>query len=73
MRDIDAFDEVRLSFGLFLGQFWLTSYSYLDRINVSNARLAGMQSDLNMTDVEWSAGISLFCMALVPETKIAQS
>jgi sugar phosphate permease len=34
--------------------------SYLDRINVSNARLAGMQEDLNMSDVEWSAGISLF-------------
>lgn len=34
--------------------------SYLDRINVSNARLAGMQKDLHMNDVQWSAGISLF-------------
>lgn len=50
----------------------LTTHSYLDRINVSNARLAGMQSDLNMTDVEWSAGISLFCMALAPKIEVAQ-
>ncbi|KAM3418098.1 hypothetical protein BST61_g6303 [Cercospora zeina] len=35
--------------------------NYLDRINVSNARLAGMQHDVgNMSDVEWSAGISMF-------------
>ncbi|KAI7525395.1 major facilitator superfamily transporter, partial [Hortaea werneckii] len=39
--------------------------NYLDRINVSNARLAGMQSDLNMTDVEWSAGISLFYVGYI--------
>lgn len=31
--------------------------SYLDRINVSNARLAGMLEDLHMSDTEWSAGI----------------
>lgn len=29
-------------------------------MNVTNARLAGMQEDLRMTDVQWSAGISLF-------------
>ncbi|KEF62002.1 uncharacterized protein A1O9_03574 [Exophiala aquamarina CBS 119918] len=34
--------------------------NYLDRINVSNARLAGLQEDLNMTDTVWSAGISTF-------------
>jgi fucose permease len=34
--------------------------SYLDRINVSNARLAGMQEDLGMTDTVWNAGISTF-------------
>ncbi|KAB8268849.1 major facilitator superfamily domain-containing protein [Aspergillus minisclerotigenes] len=34
--------------------------NYLDRINVSNARLAGLQSDLNMTDTVWNAGISTF-------------
>ncbi|KAI4727244.1 MFS transporter [Aureobasidium sp. EXF-10728] len=34
--------------------------NYLDRINVSNARLAGMQKDLGMNDVVWSTGISLF-------------
>jgi MFS family permease len=33
---------------------------YLDRINVSNARLAGMQEDLGMTDTVWNAGISTF-------------
>jgi MFS family permease len=37
----------------------------LDRINVSNARLAGMQEDLHMTDVEWSAGISLFYVGYI--------
>jgi hypothetical protein len=39
--------------------------NYLDRINVSNARLAGMQDDLNMTDVQWSAGISLFYVGYI--------
>lgn len=40
--------------------------NYLDRINVSNARLAGMQEDLgNMTDVQWSAGISLFYVGYI--------
>ncbi|USP82062.1 vitamin H transporter [Curvularia clavata] len=39
--------------------------NYLDRINVSNARLAGMQEDLHMSDVEWSAGISLFYVGYI--------
>ncbi|GKZ93373.1 hypothetical protein AnigIFM59636_006444 [Aspergillus niger] len=39
--------------------------SYLDRINVSNARLAGMQDDLHMSDTEWSAGISLFYVGYI--------
>ncbi|KAL5353857.1 hypothetical protein ACLOAV_001901 [Pseudogymnoascus australis] len=39
--------------------------NYLDRINVSNARIAGMQEDLGMTDVEWSAGISLFYVGYI--------
>jgi MFS family permease len=34
--------------------------NYLDRINVSNARLAGLQEDLGMSDTIWSAGISTF-------------
>ena len=45
--------------------------NYLDRSNVTNgkvmildvlmeARVAGMQTDIHMTDVQWSAGISLF-------------
>lgn len=38
----------------------LIIYSYLDRINVSNARLAGLQEDLHMSDTVWSAGISTF-------------
>ncbi|KAH6680028.1 MFS transporter [Plectosphaerella plurivora] len=33
---------------------------YLDRINVSNARLAGLQEDLNMSDTMWNLGISTF-------------
>lgn len=48
-----------------LGWAPLTLISYLDRINVSNARLAGMQSDLHMTDVEWSAGISMFYVGYI--------
>ncbi|RYN66036.1 hypothetical protein AA0117_g11996 [Alternaria alternata] len=39
--------------------------NYLDRINVSNARLAGMQHDIHMSDVEWSAGISLFYVGYI--------
>lgn len=38
----------------------LTKSSYLDRINVSNARLAGLQEDLNMSDTVWNTGISTF-------------
>ncbi|KAM0335699.1 hypothetical protein ACHAQA_000749 [Verticillium albo-atrum] len=34
--------------------------NYLDRINVSNARLAGLQEDLHMTDTVWNTGISTF-------------
>ncbi|KAK5083812.1 hypothetical protein LTR05_006318 [Lithohypha guttulata] len=39
--------------------------NYLDRINVSNARLAGFQEDGHMTDVQWSAGISLFYVGYI--------
>jgi sugar phosphate permease len=39
--------------------------SYLDRINVLNARLAGMQEDLGMDDKTWSAGISLFYVGYI--------
>jgi MFS family permease len=48
-----------------LKAFILTKSSYLDRINVSNARLAGMQEDCHMSDVEWSAGISLFYVGYI--------
>ncbi|KAI4684231.1 hypothetical protein J4E81_009111 [Alternaria sp. BMP 2799] len=34
--------------------------NYLDRINVSNARLAGLQKDLHMSDTIWNTGISTF-------------
>ncbi|KAK2033295.1 major facilitator superfamily transporter [Colletotrichum zoysiae] len=34
--------------------------SYLDRINVSNARISGMQEDLHMSDTIWNLGISAF-------------
>ncbi|KAH0288195.1 putative vitamin H transporter [Aureobasidium namibiae CBS 147.97] len=39
--------------------------NYLDRINVSNARLAGMQEDLGMNDVMWSTGISMFYVGYI--------
>ncbi|CCF46049.1 major facilitator superfamily transporter [Colletotrichum higginsianum] len=39
--------------------------NYLDRINVSNARLAGMQEDLHMSDTMWSAGISMFYVGYI--------
>ncbi|KAL5933549.1 hypothetical protein ACKVV7_005485 [Pyricularia oryzae] len=39
--------------------------NYLDRINVSNARLSGMQKDCHMTDVQWSAGISMFYVGYI--------
>ncbi|KAM5350005.1 hypothetical protein ACJ41O_006510 [Fusarium nematophilum] len=39
--------------------------NYLDRINVSNARLAGMQEDLGMSDTQWSAGISMFYVGYI--------
>ncbi|KAH0175236.1 major facilitator superfamily transporter, partial [Aureobasidium melanogenum] len=40
-------------------------WNYLDRINVSNARLAGMQADLGMNDVMWSTGISMFYVGYI--------
>ncbi|KAL3961123.1 hypothetical protein ACCO45_006240 [Purpureocillium lilacinum] len=39
--------------------------NYLDRINVSNARLAGLQKDLGMSDTVWSLGISMFYVGYV--------
>ncbi|OAQ74482.1 vitamin H transporter [Purpureocillium lilacinum] len=39
--------------------------NYLDRINVSNARLAGLQKDLGMSDTVWSVGISMFYVGYV--------
>ncbi|KAH8590537.1 major facilitator superfamily domain-containing protein [Bisporella sp. PMI_857] len=39
---------------------FLLKQVYLDRINVSNARLAGLQKDLHMSDTVWNAGISTF-------------
>jgi len=41
--------------------------NYLDRINVSNARLAGLQEDLGMSDTVWSAGISTFYVGTKPK------
>lgn len=34
--------------------------NYLDRINISNARIAGLQDDLGMSDTMWSTAISMF-------------
>lgn len=36
---------------------------YLDRNNISAARLKGLQSDLNMTDTEYSTCLSIVCHA----------
>jgi hypothetical protein len=33
--------------------------SYLDRSNVTNARVAGMQKDMKMNDVEWASLLPL--------------
>ncbi|CZT14629.1 related to TNA1-High affinity nicotinic acid plasma membrane permease [Ramularia collo-cygni] len=38
---------------------------YLDRINVANARLAGLQDDLGMDDKIWSLGISAFYIGFI--------
>ncbi|SCO82628.1 uncharacterized protein FRV6_06841 [Fusarium oxysporum] len=37
----------------------------LDRINVANARLAGMQDDRQLSDTMWSAGILLFYVGYI--------
>ena len=39
--------------------------SYLDRINVSNARLAGLQSDLGIDDTMWNLCSSTFYIGYV--------
>ncbi|KAF4501848.1 MFS general substrate transporter [Fusarium agapanthi] len=45
--------------------------SYLDRINVANARLAGMKDDLHMSETMWSAGISLFYVGYIATQLLA--
>ncbi|EXK81937.1 hypothetical protein FOQG_13696 [Fusarium oxysporum f. sp. raphani 54005] len=37
----------------------------LDRINVANARLAGMQDDRQLSDTMWSAGVLLFYVGYI--------
>lgn len=66
MYHCDAAHEV-LFRPLYLQSHSLTqpACSYLDRINVSNARLAGMQKDLGMNDVMWSTGISMFYVGYI--------
>lgn len=54
-----VFDEVRLTATINTSSADHKN-SYLDRINVSNARLAGLQKDLHMTDTIWNTGISTF-------------
>lgn len=41
------------------------SLTFQPSSDVSNARLAGMQEDCNMTDVQWSTGISLFYVGYI--------
>jgi MFS family permease len=38
---------------------------YLERVNVGQARLAGMQKDLGMTDKMWSTGISAYYIGYI--------
>jgi hypothetical protein len=41
--------------------FWADAFCrYLDRVNVAQARLAGLQDDLGMSDEMWGLGISAF-------------
>jgi hypothetical protein len=42
----------------------LTNCRYLDRINVAQARLAGLQDDLGMSDKIWGLGISAFYIGM---------
>lgn len=42
---------------------WLTLLylaSFLDRTNVGNAKIEGMQEDLNMTDDQYNLGLAIF-------------
>lgn len=61
--DCDVVDELSIPSRQLLPV--LTLLSYLDRINVSNARLAGMQEDLGMSDTLWSTGISMFYVGYI--------
>ncbi|KAI2484909.1 MFS transporter [Pyrenophora tritici-repentis] len=68
LRDLDADQMAALNKKLVKKLDWrlmpcitlMFLMNYLDRINVSNARLAGLQEDLKMTDTLWNTGISTF-------------
>ena len=34
--------------------------SFLDRTNIGNAKIAGLQHDLNMSDGQWQASLAIF-------------
>ena len=34
--------------------------SFLDRTNIGNAKIAGLQKDLKMTDGQWNASLAIF-------------
>lgn len=34
--------------------------SFLDRTNIGNAKIAGLQEDLKMTDGQWNAALAIF-------------
>ncbi|KAI0206138.1 major facilitator superfamily transporter [Astrocystis sublimbata] len=55
----------KLDYRFLPGVCFMLLLEYLDRINVSNARLAGMQDDLGLSDVQWSLGISLFYIGYI--------
>src|SRR4051812_12689796 len=62
MYNDDVSHEVISHFtsGTWIREHFADLNSYLDRINVSNARLAGLQEDLHMSDTVWNTGISTF-------------
>jgi hypothetical protein len=61
---IDASHGVSTMPDLFARPCKLTQGRYLDRINVAQARLAGLQDDLGMSDEMWSLGISAFYIGM---------
>ncbi|KAF9527382.1 major facilitator superfamily domain-containing protein [Crepidotus variabilis] len=54
--------------------FFIIILNYIDRNAVTSARLQGLQTDLNLTDVQWASVIAImyvtFCPAQIPSNMI---